>query len=213
MATATATATKRNIKVEVQGVSLGKRALCATVQFALAEKKPDKDVAEIWKTLSKRRLLGSLKFGDDDPDQTYAVGERLEVRGSFDTHKPSFDEEHATLKLTFDQDEVDEVDLIKFRFSSAWLCIDEITDIPAKSHSELEDWRDWPLGLVGLDGPLSERVMGVGVKNVGHLVDLVNGVFPLHTFVSMKLKGKLPKTIEKLELLFKEKEVDSPLGN
>lgn len=210
---ATATVTRRDIKVEVQGVNLGKRALCATLKFALAEKKPDKDVANIWKTLSRRRLLGSLKFGGDDPDQEFINGtERLEVRGSFDTHKPAFDEEHATLKLTFDSDEVDEVDLIKFRFSDAWLCIDEITDIPAKSHDELDDWRSWPLGLVGLDGPLTERMTNIDVRDVGGLVDLLNGDYPLHTFESLKLKGKKPAAIKKVEWLFEEKGIESPLG-
>ena len=209
---ATTAVTKRNIKVNVQGVNLGKRALCATVQFDLSEKKPDKDVAEIWKKLMKRRLIGSLKFGGDDPDQTMINGtDRLEVRGSFDTHKPSFDEESATLKLTFDQDEVDEVDLIKFRFSEAWLCIDEIIDIPEK-RKELEDWRDWPLGLVGLEGPMTERMKNIGIENVGGLVDLVNGDYPLHTIESLKIKGRVKKIADKINWLFEDKGVDSPLN-
>lgn len=210
---ATATVTRTDIKVEVQGVNIGKRALCATVKFPLAEKKPDKDVARIWKDYYKRRLIGSLKLGEDDPNQEFINGtERLEVRGSFDTHKPSFDEETATLKLTFDQAEVNVHDLIEFGHKDAWLCIDEVADIPATGKDDELDWRSWPLGLVGLDGPLTERMQNIDIRDVGGLVDLLNGDFPLHTFESMKLKGKRGAAMKKVDWLFESKGIDSPLG-
>lgn len=178
------------LKGAVDSITLGERAVTLKFHFPLDADDPQGHVGQVWKRYSRRRLVGNLLRGEEDPDQKMIEEiERTILSGPFDTNYPGFNADTAKLSLTFEANEVAPETLWRMRYSDAWLVIDEFQEIPAKSSDsgpsseELaeqksfdppkDDWRTHPVTKTKLTAAKVESLRAGGITECGQLVEMI----------------------------------------
>lgn len=221
-------ATKRaeELLVKFSDVTIGERAVAVSVSFKLKKEDPAKHVGHVWSELYKRRLTGKIILGDDMPNQK-RMDERPTIESAFDTGKPSFGEEEATLRITFDGTAIDANLLSQFSHKTGWLLVDAIGEIPAKKKPEVEKkkreekksttrttkdgWRKVSIQQIGIDNRLVKKMFEADVKRVGDVLDLIDGKFKKTTLEKLKITPtQLTKIKQKLGLYLEDKGEEIP---
>lgn len=221
-------ATKRaeELLVKFSDVTIGERAAAVSVSFKLKSDDPAAHVGHVWQELYKRRLTGKIILGDDMPNQK-RMDERPEIEAAFDTGKPSFGEEEATLRITFDRTGVDANLLIMFSHKTGWLLVDAIGDIPKAVSEKVQKEkreqqrsttritsdgvRKTAASQIGLTNTMLKKLFDADVKRVGDVIDLVTGEFEGATLESLKItKTQLTKIRQKVGLYLEDKGQEIP---
>lgn len=195
----------QQFKVDTNAISFGQRMVSTSLKFALSESKPENHVGRIWKDLSNRRLIGRLILGDDQPEQQNFAG-RSVIEGAFDTHKPGFSEDHATLKISFDGNEIDLELLLTFKYKTCWIQIDSIEEIPEEEKTPAKkkekQWRDEKISVLGFSGVTGRALADSQIATVGEMVDVIEGKAKLFDSIDSILTtpARAKKAVEKTAL-------------